>query len=509
MKFFSSSMKCLAILTFCLLFCGTFFTAAPKSYSQNEKTGDVVIGEKLTYFISFANLQNVAFAEIQTTSKTRYNGREAVKIEARYDTTNFAAAVFAPYSFRAMTLFDEAANKPLLYQRSSTRSNDAQSVTQNTFSAEISDLLSAIYKMRRLPFTEKSSHQLRLHEGERIYDVTLDVTGKTVFNSTLGTFPAFIVKIRTNDADINSFAPEVLISSDEKSLPLRVTVKHPKGLISAELAGFSLETTAAKVLPTPTPTPTPRIAAAPTPRPTPVKPIYTPNAPLDAVFPFALQERLNYDVLLNNQKLGAVNLQIVERNLFFNQDAVLLRAAVTETTPQGQVFFRVGDSFTTYSNPERIVPYRSEIRLNGKLAKYNHTLQFDQQRGAVITEKAQNLETAVGTYDFLALAYAIRTFPVDVKDRNRLAVFDGSRTLFLTITSVKAENLKINDINVPAYQLTIATSLANPDQNRIRVWLSQSRERLPLRFSAQTPLGEFRADLKFAKAEETPALNVF
>ncbi len=61
--------------------------------------------------------------------------------------------------------------------------------------------------------------------------------------------------------------------------------------------------------------------------------------------------------------------------------------------------------------------------------------------------------------------------------------------------SIKRETIQLGDRKIPAIALTITTDDPEPDKYQLRMWVSDDRRRLPLRFTCITKLGPLRADL--------------
>jgi hypothetical protein len=63
------------------------------------------------------------------------------------------------------------------------------------------------------------------------------------------------------------------------------------------------------------------------------------------------------------------------------------------------------------------------------------------------------------------------------------------------VTASKRETIDLGPRKIPAIALTITTDDPEPDKYQLRLWVSDDRRRLPLRFTAATQLGPLRADL--------------
>src|SRR6185503_10841273 len=111
------------------------------------------------------------------------------------------------------------------------------------------------------------------------------------------------------------------------------------------------------------------------------------------------------------------------------------------------------------------------------------------------TERGTRIEIPVGTHDYISFFYALRTFNFNTKKRNALAVLVENRPKTLFVESQKRETIQLGDRQVPAIALLITTDDPQPDKYQLRMWISDDRQRLPLRITCTTRLGSLRADL--------------
>ena len=528
----------LLIFIVCLTLSPSFFVFAQVvPVSENSKVKNQFrVGEKLTYSIAFANYSSAGYAELQSTDNTKFNGRNVIQLRTRILTLEPIKTTLYNLNYEAATLIDPQNGETLRFRRSLSENNEnpvvfesnaagSATIPNSAISAadkkagagkesavpstvQVFDILSAIYRLRSMIAAENVPPHLRVQEGAKIYDLELK-SSKGIVPTALGTKTVTVLAVRTNDENFNKLNLQISLTDDEQRLPVLITFRLPKGAVRAEIASAMMNEPPAKPTLAPTPTPTPRPIIRPTPRPIPQLPKYEPNAPLDAELPFALGEKLNFKVFLPNQpnSLGTITLTAKERNKFVNgQDGVLLAATVSSAENANTVF-NLPDTFNSYVSPESLLPQKTEVRLTGNLAKFNQTLNFNQSGGIVVDEKAASFAIPGGTFDFLALAYAIRTFRFTPKDVNKVAFFAGNTSCVLTIALLQRETLEINGQKVSAMQISIKIEdTAQPDKYQLRLWLSDDAKRLPLRFTAATPLGQIRAELQVEIAEK-PAEN--
>lgn len=460
------------------------------------------VGEKITYHISFANFSDAGFVEMQTVARAKVGDRDTIHLRARLKTTGIVEATLLSLDNEYNSFISPDMGLPLRIERTLRNSNAATDVKRdfaenlNASPNNIHDLVSAIYYIRTLPLALNSTFPIRVTEDNQVYEAELKVIKRITVSSAVGAFNAFVVQAGISNNDkYNRFRLQMLVSDDDRRLPVSFQLRHTKGEIRAELASVQIllpEIPTPQIEPTSaaTPFPTPIIPA--TPRPTATPRPYVENMPLASELPFALKERLVFDVTRQNQKIGTIQFDISDRKLFQGRDAVNITAKVVNTTDP---FLPAGSSFTSYIHPQYLTPFRSEIRAAGTLIKFSNILNFDQDRGMVTTEKASSFEIPVGSYDLLSLAYALRTFRIENARDTKAAVFFGNSAKICSFALIKRETVEIGGRKIKALQLNVTLGDPKSDSLALKLWLSDDAQRLPLRFSFNSPLGLIQAEI--------------
>jgi hypothetical protein len=449
-------------------------------------------GEKLTYNVSFANFTDAAQIEIAANGKEKLNDREVYVVRARIRTGGALQAALFDLDDSRTTFLATETLLPIRAERFASDDGKTSEIkrdfaeNQILGEANLHDLLSAFYLIRRA----NAPTNFKVWEREKIYVANLQTNGRETISTALGAFNALVLQIGADDKVFNRWKPRVYLSDDERRLPLLFSLKLPQGELRADLV--SVETISGDSSATAAPM-SPRATAAPnspkTPRAISKPKPYVDNQPLDSTLPFALGEKLTFEILRNGQKIGAANLQVKERKQFFGRDGVLLSA-------NGSLS---GEAHTieSYINPEFLVPYRQEIRLSGSLRGFNQTLLFEQDKGKASAERAANIDIPVGTHDFLSFFYALRAFHYSFGQNSpdvRAAVFFGNAPTVVSLKP-KREKLDFNGQKVPTVALAVFTGNPQIDSLNFRLWLSDDGRRLPLRLTFNTPSGAFQANL--------------
>jgi hypothetical protein len=166
-----------------------------------------------------------------------------------------------------------------------------------------------------------------------------------------------------------------------------------------------------------------------------------------------------------------------------------------QTTGPGQTLFPVSDQISSYVDASTVLPFRTELALVEGKRRARFVVSADQGSGSALFEDGTRIEVPVGTHDLLSVFYALRSFDLTPGKRNAVSLLVNKRPRLLFITALRAATIQLGGQPIPAVELALATSDPGGDKLALRLWVSTDKRRLPLRLTAQTPLGPVRADL--------------
>jgi len=488
-------------IIFAAIFFGAiaFYNFQTVSAQINSKTQTLPptpfrIGERLTYNVSFANLNNVAYAETHVVSRGKLGEKDAVELFSKIKTNELVSAFYLIDESR--TTFAAADSGLPLYVRKTdnTEVTPKETISNYTVNATAyNDLLTVIYQARNAG----GSGTFTFQEDDKTHNAIFLNTGKTEkFKNTTGEFDTSISTVESSFLTEHGIKNlKINFTTDEEKIPVLIRFSTTKGAFRAEIASIQMTEPEAAASPTPIVVPTPRPQVTP-------KPIVTPtpfieNLPLSKELPFVLGETLEYQITNNGQMIGMVTLQAKERKQYSGQDSLLLTATATGTQPNQQIF-RLNDTVRAQVNPESLAPQQIDVKLNGTLSQFNQQILFNQASGFVMSNKGNQIEIPVGTHSVLSLAYAVRSFNLKpskdltnpVND-TRVAVFLDAKSYIFTLRPAAASIINLQGETVAAQLISISTGNPTIDQYNMRLWLSNDDKRLPLRFT----FGTYQADL--------------
>ncbi|HEX8559032.1 MAG TPA: DUF3108 domain-containing protein [Pyrinomonadaceae bacterium] len=482
------------------------------------------VGERLTYTVSFSSFPTAAHVETRVTERGPLYDREGVELRAHVETIGVISAALYALNNDYATVVDPSTGMPYRAQQSIRQGGRIQSVTQD-YNAPLGDsalspgrespvtpgsfdLLSALYRVRALPLAQGATYLLNARHGETAYVAEVKVVGRENLKTNVGSSNAIVAQVRVRgDQQADDYRLRLYFSDDELHLPLLITARHSGGEIRVELASAEVlnggaALPAASLTPTPpaaTPTPAqqpqaaqpgagPRPGAATTPGAAAVAPPAEP--------PFRPGEQLNFNFFLGAgaQPVGTASFLVRPRARYFNREGLHLVANL-QTVGPGQALFPVSDQISSYVDASSVLPFRTELSLAEGQRRARFVVSADQASGSLLFEDGTRVEAPVGTHDLLSVFYALRSFDLTPGKRNGVSLLINKRPRLLFVTALRAATLQLGGQQIPAVELALQTSDPDGDKLALRLWISTDKRRLPLRLTAQTPLGPVRADL--------------
>lgn len=495
------SLKPPLILTLTILFLALVFPAlaqeqdglSPHSLSQASYR----VGERLTYNVSFSNFPDAAHVEVEVMSRGMHFGREAIQLRAHVETNGVINVALFAINNDYTTYIDPATGLPFRSEESTrdaiksydsvqdfnqSAGNEAIPPKQKGFPGTY-DFISAFYRARALPLAAGGVYDFTVRGQGVDYQAELKVVGHDVIRTNVGSFPAIVTEVKVSNSPLKNI--KIYFSDDERHVPVLVRARIRSGDLTAELAGSELIKPPEEIA-----TPTPKIVAAPAP-----KPVEAPSA-LPENLPFKIGEQLNYQVFIgtNNTPMGSASFHVRGRQRYFDHDGVFLNVTAQTTGAAASVFV-ARDQIDSYVDPKAFLPFRTVMNLVEGGRRLNQTLTVNQEQGVATTDAGARIEIPVGTHDYLSFFYMLRTFNFAAKKRHALAVLVENKPKTLFVEALEKQVIQLGNQRVPAIGLSITTDDPEPDKYQLRMWISDDRQRLPLRLTCTTKLGPLRADL--------------
>jgi hypothetical protein len=486
------------------------------------------VGEQLTYTVSFSNFPTAAHVQLLVAGRGQLQGREGVELHAHVETIGVVSAALYALNNDYVTLVDPATGLPYRAQqfvREGARVADltrdyntplgdsAIPATQAAGGPAGSyDFLSALFRARALPLAQGATYALAVQNGETLYNAELKVIGRELLKTNVGSSNTIVTQARViGNKEADEYRVRVYFTDDELHVPVLITAQHRAGEIRIELASAEILTELQPLVATATPTPTPlqppgvtlppgglpRNPPAGTPPGNATQPPSNSTGAAPTEPPFKPGESLNFNFFLgaNAQPVGVATFQVRARAKYFNRDGLQLAASV-QTKGAGETLFPVIDQINSYVDADTLIPFRTELNLLEGKRRARWVVSADQTGGSALFDDGTRVEIPVGTHDLISVFYALRSFDLTPGKRNAVSMLINKRPRLLFVTALRRASITLGTGQaIPAVELSLITGDADGDRFNLRLWVSTDKRRLPLRLTAQTPLGPVRADL--------------
>ena len=502
----STQILFLAFLLLALTF--TAFAQNGGSRAFPFSQSPYLIGERLTYNISYSNFPDAAHAEFEIVSRGNHHGRDAIQLRAHVETTGVVNVALLSINNDYTSYIEPTTGLPFRSEgtvRDATNSADsARDFSQPAGNEAIPpkqkgfigtyDYLSALYRARALPLAIGSVYNLTVRGDGVEHNVEIKVTGRETVNTNVGSFGTIVTRLRVSNSPLHNV--KVYFSDDERHIPVLITAEVGDGNLAAELAASEI------VKPPPLPVPAP-VAAQPGPIPAPTLP---PNTAVTAAaanenWPFKVGEQLNYQIFVagGTTPMGIATFHVRGRQRYFERDGLYFTANAQTTNAAAQIFV-ARDVVESYVDPKELLPFRTVMNLLEGRRRFNQTLTLNQEGGAATSDQGTRIEMPVGTHDYVSFFYAVRTFNLAPGRRSAISMLVENKPKTLFVSVQKKEVIQLAGREMSAISLLITTDDPEPDKYQFRMWISDDQRRLPLRIAFATQLGPVRADLAILPA---------
>jgi hypothetical protein len=232
------------------------------------------------------------------------------------------------------------------------------------------------------------------------------------------------------------------------------------------------------------------------------------NAPrAERVVPFATGETLSYDVSWSSYlTAGTATTTIKEKKPSFNSTAYYIVAEGRPTPLLAKlysVYYKIDsllDSFTLL--PQRGSVYSEE----GKRHRFK-TTQFDRAAKKVLFEYKSDttvkadFPTSPVTQDALSAIYVLRAIPLKTGERMTMPVTDNGINYKVQFEAGAMEKVRAPIGERPAIKirLSVTDDKNQPVGKNVAIWISDDPKHLPVKLTADLPVGSFNLLLREAR----------
>ncbi len=481
-----------------------------------------VVGERLTYNVSWTNFPTAARVEIEVASQGQFFGEESYQLRTRVETLGQVRSLFGDIEnqytsyvslrnavpHRVVSSINQGQKKAeettIFYQ------SKQQAIFSDDTTVKIPngtyDLTSLVYALRLSTLTEGSKQKFHALYGKELIAIEAVAKSRERVVSQAGTFNAIQIKLYPQGGKYGKYRTYLWLSDDAQRLPVLIKARLPVGELRAELISVTVATRSATPL---VKLITPRDESG---NPSPPAPgtesgngntphnghksalgSETPPAPRD--FPFMVGERLNYDIAWGNfSSVGKASFEVRQQGML-GKSRVFEFFGEASSLGAARTLINVNDQLSSFALIDSLTPVRTDLRLReGKRSKQT-TATYDWSKLQATLSGGTQTEIRPGTYDLVSLFYAVRANELKIGAKYDFLFLDANNRLqMVTIKPIKQESIGGPLGTRDALQLDVLA----PEPAKLllaQVWISNDARRLPLYIVTRTRFGELRFQL--------------
>lgn len=502
---------------------------SPTMAPANSNGGSpFVVGERLVYNVSWSSFPSAARIEMEVAGQGQFFGQESYQVRSKVETLGQVRSLFGdvdnqytsyvglsnaiPHRIvnaihQGQRQSEEVTILDQLKQKAIFSDDSAISISAGTY-----DLTSLIYALRLRPLPDGSKHKFSaIHEREVIQFEAV-VKGRERIVAQTGVYNAILVKFYPKGGKYGKYRGYVYLSDDSQRLPVMIKAKLPVGEARAELTSVTIATRSATQLAKLAPTPTDEGGSIPgvgNSAGLQIPPngrkltnggnsgggdtkAGNPEPMVERNFPFAVGERLNYDIAWGNfPSVGKASFEVRQQGML-GKKRVFEFFGEASSVGAARTLINVNDQISTLALMDSLVPLRTDLRLReGKRVK-QVTTSYDWSRNQASLSSGTQTEIRPGAYDMVSLFYAIRASDLKVGTTRNFVFLDANNRLqMVTVKVIKQESIGGPMGTRDALQIDVLA----PEPAKLllaQAWLSNDARRLPLYLVTRTRFGELR-----------------
>ncbi|HET6979788.1 MAG TPA: DUF3108 domain-containing protein [Pyrinomonadaceae bacterium] len=217
--------------------------------------------------------------------------------------------------------------------------------------------------------------------------------------------------------------------------------------------------------------------------------------------PYRVGERLSYNVSFSNFPSAAhVEVEVVSRGIFFEREAIQLRAHVETSGVINVALFAINTDYTTYVDPHTGLPFRSQETPRDAIKTTDMVHDFSQPAGnEAIPPKQKGFP---GTYDFVSAFYRARALPLAVGEVYNFSVRGDTGEYQAELKVVGKETIRTNVGSFPT--IIAQVKVSNSPLRSLKINFSDDDRHVPVLVSARVKAGDLTAELAGSELIKPP-----
>jgi Protein of unknown function (DUF3108) len=485
-------------------------TTTPASASTASDGPPFIVGERLSFNVSWANFPTAASLDLEVTERGQFYGQDSFQIRTRIETIGQVRSLFSEIDNQYISYVNPNTGIPLSVvssiRQGKKQSEETvvldQSKKQAIFPDESTiripagtyDLPSLIYGLRLRSLTVGMKQKLTALYGRELIEIEAIVKGRERITTQTGTYNTLHVKFYPQKR-LSKYRAYVWFSDDGQKLPVLITAKLPFGEVRAELTNATVSARPSTTLGKIPGLPDESGALRPLPDGANGKPGGGGGGGGGREVPFTVGERLNYDISWGGfAGVGKAAFEVRQQGILGPHHVFEFYGEAT-STGAARVLVNVNDQIRSYALVDKLIPVRTDLRLReGKRFKQVSAV-YDWKRNSALLSSGSEVRLRAGTLDMISLFYAVRAADLKIGAVYNYLFLDANyRLQNVTIKVAKQEAISGPLGNRDALQLDVLAPA--PSQALLaQVWISNDSRRLPLYLAVTTRFGELRFQL--------------
>ncbi len=176
-----------------------------------------------------------------------------------------------------------------------------------------------------------------------------------------------------------------------------------------------------------------------------------------------------------------------------------------KTTGMVNLFFKVRDNYETYFYKDSLLPYHFIRQINEGGYTKDKEILFDRTKNkAIVKDKEKNKKETFtikeNVHDLLSSLYYMRNQDISgfkIGDEINLPIFLDQETMNMKLRFLGREtiNTKYGKIKTVKFRPLVASGRVFKEKESVTIWVSDDKNKIPLRIKASLSVGSLRADI--------------
>jgi hypothetical protein len=207
-------------------------------------------------------------------------------------------------------------------------------------------------------------------------------------------------------------------------------------------------------------------------------------------------EELKYEMSYGWITGGVASLSLQETK--FQGKNVYHVKAVGKTVGVAHTLYNIRDTYESYFDPETGKPFKSVMNLKeGDYRNYNEVL-FNHAEGTLVSYKSGKKEMGQDVFDIVSAFYHLRKSLNNLKIGDKVIVHtyfnDEPWDLIIRYKGTETIKTDLGKINCMKFKPVVEKGLFE-DENALDIWISNDKNRIPIRIKMKLFVGSFKTDL--------------